>query len=197
MRLLLLAAPGAGKGTQARRLSEIYGIEHISSGELLRRAVAEGTTIGAAAAAYLERGDLVPDNLIFDLILDRVIAASARGGYILDGFPRNRKQAEEARRVAVQAGVGINAAIYIHVTRDESMRRLLGRSSLEGRADDQQAIIEHRIEVFERETLPLIDFYDSLGLLVRINGEQPVDRVTEDIVERLSKSVLPSSLPLE
>jgi adenylate kinase len=187
MRLLLLAAPGGGKGTQARRLSEIYGIEHISSGDLLRQAVAEGTPIGAEAEAYLERGDLVPDNLIFDLILDRVRAASLRGGYILDGFPRNREQAERARRVAVEAGVAINAAIYIHVSRDESIRRLLGRSSLEGRADDHEAIIEHRMQVFERETLPLVDFYDSLGLLIRIDGEQPVDRVTEDIVGQLSR----------
>jgi len=187
MRLLLIAAQGAGKGTQAQRLSKTFGIEHISSGDLLRKALTEGTAIGMAAAEYLERGDLAPDHLIFELIFDRMMAASARGGYILDGFPRNRKQAEQARRVAVEAGVAVNAAIYIHVSHDESIRRLLGRASREGRADDQVAIIEHRLEVFERETLPLVDFYDSLCLLIRIDGERPVEVVAEDIVERLNK----------
>jgi adenylate kinase len=187
MRLLLLAPPGAGKGTQARRLSEIYGIEHISSGELLRQAVAQGTPIGAAAAEYLDRGDLVPDNLIFEVIFDRVLAANERGGYVADGFPRNREQAVRARRIALDAGAAVDATIYLEVSRDELMRRLLGRAGEEERADDNKAVIEHRIDVFERETRPLVDFYDELGLLVRIDGDQPVDRVTEDIVAGLSK----------
>jgi adenylate kinase len=187
MRLLLLAAPGAGKGTQAGRLSEMYGIEHISSGELLRQAIAEGTPAGTEAAAYVGRGDLVPDNLIFNLIFDRMLEANTRGGYILDGFPRNRQQAERARRIALEAGAAVNATIFLAVSHDESVNRLLGRSSREGRADDEEAVIAHRLEVFERETLPLVDFYDSLGLLIRIDGEQPVDQVTRDIVEGLGK----------
>jgi adenylate kinase len=187
MRLLLLAAPGAGKGTQARRLSEIYQVEPISSGELLRQAVKEGTPVGTAAAAYLERGDLVPNELIFELILDRVKAAAAQGGYILDGFPRNRGQAERARKVALDAGVEAEAAIYLDVGHEESIRRMLGRSSQEGRADDQEAVVRHRLEVFDRETLPLVDFYRDLGLLIQVDGEQSADRVTDEIVERLSR----------
>jgi adenylate kinase len=187
MRLLLLAAPGAGKGTQARRLSERYGIEAISSGELLRQAVAADTPIGQAAAAYLERGDLVPNDLMFELILDRVKAAAARGGYILDGFPRNREQAERARKIALDEGVAANAAIYLDVSHDESIRRILGRSSQEGRTDDQEAVIRHRLEVFDTETLPLIDFYRDLGIVIEVDGEQLADRVTEQIVDHLSK----------
>jgi adenylate kinase len=186
MRLLLLAPPGAGKGTQAERLSKHFGIEHISTGDLLRKAVTEGTPVGETVRGDVERGDLVPDDIIIDLIRDRVIAASARGGYVLDGFPRNLRQAEQARKIAIELGVAIQVAIYLQVSREELIRRLLGRADQEGRSDDKERVILHRLEVFEKETLPLVDFYDNLRLLVRVDGEQTVDRVTEEIIERLS-----------
>jgi adenylate kinase len=186
MRLLLLAPPGAGKGTQAERLSKHFGIEHISTGDLLREEVANGTPLGESVKEHLARGDLVPDDIIFDLIRERVVEASMRGGYLLDGFPRTLKQAEQARQAALELGVAIQAAIYLDVSHDESIRRLLGRAKQEGRVDDNEAVIRHRLDVFERETLPLLDFYGSRGLLVRINGEQPVDDVTAEILERLA-----------
>jgi len=187
MRLLLLAPPGAGKGTQAQRLSKHFGIEHISTGELLRQEVAAGTPIGLAVAEYVKRGDLVPDEIIFALVVDRVIEASRRGGYILDGFPRNLRQAEQARKVALELGVQIEAAIYIEVSREVAIARLLGRSSDEGRDDDNMAVILHRLEVFERETMPVVAYYQSLGILVQVNGEQPPDQATADILDRLAK----------
>jgi adenylate kinase len=187
MRLLLVAPPGAGKGTQADRLSAHFGIEHISTGDLLRQAVADGTPLGHAVKGYLERGDLVPDTVIFDMILDRVVAASAKGGYLLDGFPRTLEQAEQARRIALDLGVAVQAAIYLEVSHDESIRRLLGRAGQQGRADDNEATILHRLEVFEKETLPLVAFYQTRGLLMRIDGERPVDQVTADILDGLAR----------
>jgi adenylate kinase len=186
MRLLLLARPGAGKGTQAERLSKQFGIEHISTGDLLRKSVAEGTPLGEAVKGYLEHGDLVPDDVMIEMIRDRVVAASARGGYLLDGFPRNLRQAEQARTTALELGVAIHAAIYLHVSRDVSIRRILGRSGRKGRSDDNEQVILHRLEVFERETVPLTGFYAERALLVRIDGEQPIDRVTADILEHLA-----------
>src|SRR5579859_3917732 len=133
MRLLLLAPPGAGKGTQAGRLSKHFGIEHISTGDLLRTAVAEGSPLGRAAQRYVEAGDLVPDDLIIEMVRDRVVAASRKGGYILDGFPRTLAQAEQARRIAQESGVAVQDAVYLDVSHDESVRRMLGRASQEGR----------------------------------------------------------------
>ena len=186
MRLLLIAAPGAGKGTQAKRLSAHSGIEHISTGDLLRREVAARTPVGQAVKEYLERGDLVPDDVMMELIRERIIAATAAGGYILDGFPRNLRQAEHARGVALELGVAVQAAIYLQIDRDQAIQRLLNRARREGRSDDDEAVIHHRMDVFERETLPLVAFYDELGILVQVNAEPPPDQVTEEILERLA-----------
>ncbi len=186
MRLLLIAAPGAGKGTQAKRLSAHSGIEHISTGDLLRREVAARTPVGQAVKEYLERGDLVPDDVMMELIRERIIAATAAGGYILDGFPRNLRQAEHARGVALELGVAVQAAIYLQIDRDQAIQRLLNRARREGRSDDDEAVIRHRMDVFERETLPLVAFYDELGILVQVNAEPPPDQVTEEILERLA-----------
>jgi adenylate kinase len=186
MRLLMLAPPGAGKGTQADRLSQRFGIEHISSGDLLRKEVAEATPVGMLAKSYLDQGDLVPDEVVMKMILDRIVDADTRGGYILDGFPRNLRQAERAYEVAKDLGLTLDAAIYLDVSHDESIRRLLDRHGTQGRADDSEATIRHRLEVFETATLPLLQYYLDRGVLIRINGEQPVDAVTEEILEALA-----------
>jgi adenylate kinase len=184
MRLLLVAPPGAGKGTQAELLAAHYGIAHLSSGDLLRREVAAGTAIGRAASAYLRRGDLVPDDLVLEMLVAPVLQAAASGGYVLDGFPRTLHQAEEAYRVAHESdGIELQAVIHLEVGRDELRRRLLARAELEGRSDDREATIDHRLDIYDAETRPLLGFYARRGLLVDVNGEQPAESVFSDIVD--------------
>ena len=190
MRLLLLAPPGAGKGTQARRLSRYYGIEHISTGDLLRREVAQATLIGREAKLFLDRGDLVPDHVIRDMVVEAVTEADAHGGFLLDGYPRNLAQADEAARIARDNGITINAAVYLEVGRDELLRRLLGRGGDAGaagaRSDDDIETIRHRLEVFDSQTWPLVDYFAQRGVLIAVDGEQPVAQVTEDIIEQVA-----------
>ena len=184
MRLLLLAYPGAGKGTQAKKLAAYYGIEHLSSGALLRDEVVRGTEIGRIAADYLERGDLVPDELVFEILSNRVLEAARHGGYVLDGFPRTLHQAEEAYSLAQSLeGVTLQAVVYLRVSQDELHRRLEERAGREGRNDDTETGIAHRFEVFDAQTQPLLDFYDKRGLLVDVNGEQTVEEVFADITK--------------
>lgn len=183
MRVLLVAPPGAGKGTQAEKLARKYDVVHLSSGELLRREVAAGTEIGRAAAQYLQRGDLVPDELIFAMLTEPVIEASRQGGYVLDGFPRNLRQAEAAYTMTQQVeGIDLQAVIHLEVAREELTRRLLARATQEGRSDDSAAVIEHRFEVYTGETEPLLAFYRERGLVLDINGEQSEEDVFADIV---------------
>jgi adenylate kinase len=184
MRLLMVAPPGAGKGTQAGRLAKHYGIAHLSSGDLLRQEVAAGTDIGKAAQSYLERGDLVPDDLVLKMLTIEVLEASADTGYVLDGFPRTLRQAEAAYQIAKQfEDVTLQAVIHLEVGRKELRRRLLGRAHREGRVDDDEVTINHRLDVFERETQPLLGFYAERGLVIDINGEQSIDEVFADIVQ--------------
>ena len=186
MRLLMVAAPGAGKGTQAARLSAYYGVAHISSGELFRNEVAQGTEIGRIAAAYLKRGDLVPDDLVMQMLAGPVVRAAQEGGYVLDGFPRTLRQAEEAYAWAKQVeGVELQAVVHLIVSREELMRRLLTRSRDGGRTDDTMETIEHRLDVYDFETEPLIEYYAGRGLVVDINGEQPVNEVFDDIINSI------------
>jgi adenylate kinase len=182
MRLLLVAYPGAGKGTQAAKLAAHYGIEHLSSGALLRTEVTHGTKIGQIAVDYLQRGDLVPDELVFEMLSTRVLEAARNGGYVLDGFPRTLRQAEKAYSFAQEVGgVALQAVVYLQVSTDELHNRLLGRAAREGRSDDTEMGITHRFEVFEAETRPLLDFYAGRGLRIDVNGEQPVQAVFSDI----------------
>ena len=183
MRLLMVAPPGAGKGTQATRLARQYRIAHLSSGDLFRREVAAGTEIGRQAAAYLARGDLVPDSLVLEMLAPVVLEAAAQGGYVLDGFPRTLAQAEEAYAVATRvAGIELQAVVHLEVSRDELLRRLLARAQQDGRVDDTEAVITHRLEVYDRETAPMLEFYAGRGLVVDIDGEQSVDEVFEATV---------------
>jgi adenylate kinase len=193
VRLLLLAPPGAGKGTQAHRLAEHFGIEHISTGDLLRQEVAAGTPFGLQAKEFLDRGDLVPDGLIRDMVVDRLIEADARGGFLLDGYPRNRAQAEQAQRMAAEHGITLDGAIYLDVGRDEALRRILGRAGADGRTDDRADTVRHRLDVFDHATRPLAGYYRDRGLLIAIDGEQPVDQVTAEILDRLGGGATPSA----
>lgn len=179
MRLLMVAYPGAGKGTQATKLAAHYRIAHLSSGELLRAEVTSRTRIGRVAADYLSKGDLVPDELVFEMLLPPLLEAARNGGYVLDGFPRNLRQAEEAYSVAQERedDIALQAVFSLRVGRDELRKRLTARADREGRTDDTEVGIAHRFEVFETETEPLLAFYARRGILVEIDGEQSVEDV--------------------
>jgi adenylate kinase len=183
VQLLLVAYPGAGKGTQATKLAAHYRIAHLSSGELLRSEVAHDTRIGRIAADYVSRGDLVPDDLIFEMLTRPLLEAVRRGGYVLDGFPRTLPQAQMAYSLAQEIeDVELQAVIHLRVGRDELRTRLRARAELEQRADDDESRVAHRFEVYETETEPLLTFYAERGILIEINGEQPAGLVFDDIV---------------
>ncbi len=183
VRLLLVAPPGAGKGTQAAKLASHYAIAHLSSGELLRREVSGGTKTGRIVVDYLRKGDLVPDEVVIEILAVPVLEAVGNGGYVLDGFPRTLRQAQEAYRVAqLVEGIELQAVIHLDVSHEELRRRLLARAQTDGRRDDTEEVIAHRLAVFDTETEPLLGFYGERGLVVDVKGEQPVDHVFADIV---------------
>ena len=185
----MIGAPGAGKGTQAARIARHFSLTHISSGDLLRRHVADGTAIGRSVQEYIDRGDLVPDAIIMDMLYKPVLAAAGAGGYVLDGFPRTVVQAEAAYRVAGELGVAVQLAVYLDVPREELMRRLLGR----GRgAEDTAEVIANRLEIFDRKTPPMLDYYATREQLVRVNGARPIDEVTWSVVVQLQRAFRPA-----
>ena len=184
MRLLLIGAPGSGKGTQATRLAEHFGLTHISSGDLLRQHVTDGTPLGKEVQQYVAHGDLVPDTLLMDVLRKPVVAASKSGGYILDGFPRTVEQAEIAYAVAKDLGVEAQVAVHLDVARDELVRRLLAR----GRgSDDTEEVIEHRLEVYMEHTVPMLDYYESREELLRVDGGRRQDEVSWALVSQLQQ----------
>jgi adenylate kinase len=190
MRLLLIGAPGSGKGTQAVRLAARFGLTHISSGDLLRQHVTDGTPLGQQVKKYVSRGDLVPDQVVVDMLREPIIAASQAGGYVLDGFPRTVEQAELAYGMARPLGVAVQVAAYLEVDRAELVRRLLAR----GRGtDDTQEVIEHRLEVYDEKTRPMVAYYDKREVLVTVDGSLPRDEVTATLaaaLEQLRSTVL-------
>ena len=184
MRLLLIGAPGAGKGTQAEKLAERFSIAHISSGDLLRQHVREQTSIGETIKTYVDAGDLVPDAVVMDMLRKPVVAAAEAGGYVLDGFPRTVDQAKAAFETARELGVEVQAAVHLDVPDEELIRRLLAR----GRgSDDTEDVIAHRLEVFREMTIPLLDYYAGREWMFTVDGAKPPDQVHEDIVGRLQK----------
>jgi adenylate kinase len=184
MRLLLIGAPGAGKGTQAIRLAEHFGITHISSGDLLRKHIADQTSLGASIRGYVERGDLVPDQIVMDMLRKPVVAANANGGYVLDGFPRTVHQAEAAYLAARDLGVAVQVAAHLDVDQDELVRRLLSR----GRgSEDTQKVIDHRLRVYEEQTRPMLEYYAEREKLVVVNGARPMDEVTWSLQVQLQR----------
>ena len=186
MRLLLLAPPGAGKGTQGERLAAWSGARHIAAGDLLRAEARAGGVLGDKIAAYQARGDLVPDQIVLDVLTPAVTEAAAHGGYILDGFPRTLPQATAAAGLAARLGVTLDTAVYLHAPEAVLTLRLLGRASRSGRADDNAYVIRHRLRVFAETTDPLVPYYAERGILVTVDADQPPDAVTADIKTRLS-----------
>ena len=181
MHLILLGPPGAGKGTQGHRLSERYSIPAISTGDILRAAVRQGTPLGRAAKSYMDRGALVPDAVMIGIVRERLAQDDAERGFILDGFPRTVAQAEALTQLSEEQQRPIEHVISIEVPQEELLQRLAGRRQLEGRHDDTDEAIRHRLEVYERETAPLIDYYRRQGLLRCIVGVGTIDNIFQRI----------------
>lgn len=216
MRIVLLGAPGSGKGTQAQRLMAKYGVPQVSSGDLLRDAVARGTDLGLKAKAVMEAGQLVSDDIVLGLIRDRLSRPDAANGFILDGFPRNKDQANALNELLTEIGQPLDAVLLLEVRNETLMQRLAGRRicpkcgtvynvhSLDGattcpregaelyqRPDDKEEVIAKRLEVYAQQTQPLIDHYSKLGLLRAIAGEGELDQV----FERMEAAALAKPVP--
>ena len=184
MRLLLIGAPGAGKGTQAERLARRFGIAHISSGDLLRQHVRDQTSLGQTIKSYVGRGDLVPDGVVMDMLRKPVVAAAEAGGYVLDGFPRTVEQAKASFPTAHALGAEVQAAVHLDVAREELVRRLLSRHR---GSDDTEAVIEHRMQVYLDKTVPVLEYYAGREWMFTVDGARPPDAVHEEIIVRLQK----------
>lgn len=184
-RLLLLGPPGAGKGTQAERLVRGLGIPQISTGDMLRAAVAAGTPVGRQAKAFMDRGDLVPDDVVIGVAEERLRQPDAAKGFILDGFPRTAAQAEALDAMLARLGVQLERCVALRVDEDELVERLLKRAEIEGRTDDNEETIRHRMRVYREKTRPLIDYYTARGVLQEVDGEGSVDEVSARIQEAL------------
>ena len=193
MRLLLLAPPGAGKGTQGERLAAWSGAEHIAAGDLLRAEAQSGSGLAREIAGYQARGDLVPDQIVLGVLTPAIVAAAARGGFILDGFPRNLAQAVSAHELAARLGITLHAAIYLDAPEAVLTERLLGRASKDGRTDDTVDVIRHRLQVYAETTGALVPYYTERGILLTVNADQPPDAVTADIQAGLAGLGVPGA----
>ena len=186
VRVVMLSPPGGGKGTHGRWLTQRTGAAHISSGDLLRAEVALGSDLGRQVAAYTARGDLVPDELIFSILIPAVVAAARdTGGYVLDGFPRTMAQALRAAQLGAELNLTSDAVIYLTAPEEELVTRLLDRAQRDGRVDDTLDVIRHRLGVFTRETAPLVDYYRGRGILLELSTDRPEADVRADLWDRL------------
>jgi adenylate kinase len=185
MRIVLLGPPGAGKGTQAAQIACRFGAPHIATGDIFRANVAEGTELGRAAQEYMDLGDLVPDEVVIAMVMERLASDDCDSGFVLDGFPRTVNQAEALDRRLAGLGTPLEAALSFDVTEEELLRRLAGRAAAQHRADDAEQTIRHRLEVFAIKTRPLIDYYARRGLLINIDAIGPIEVVTKRILDDL------------
>ena len=206
MNIVLLGAPGAGKGTQAQKLVEEFGVAHISTGDLLRAAVKAGTKLGVKAKSYMDNGQLVPDKLVVDLVTERLDADDAQKGFILDGFPRNTAQAVTLDAALAEMGRSLDAALLVDVKPDVIVKRLSSRRTCKEcgytapagvdscpscggemyqRDDDKPETIQKRLDVYENQTAPLVEYYRGKELLKSVDGDRPVDEVYADVKELL------------
>lgn len=215
MRLVLLGAPGAGKGTQAKKLIEKYSVPQISTGDLLRAAVAAGTPLGKEAKSYMDKGDLVPDGVVLGMVEERLRQDDCKKGYILDGFPRNTKQAEALDKMLASLNMPLTSALSVDVPFDDLMKRLTGRrtckscgqmynvffnaSKKEGacdkcggelfqRDDDKEETIKKRLEVYNSQTAPLFDYYKGKGILKAVEGTGSIDEIFGKVCSALGLS---------
>jgi len=192
MRLVLLGPPGAGKGTQATRIAGRFAIPQLSTGDMLREAVASGSVLGARVKGIMERGDLVPDDVVIAVVADRMDHSDAASGFILDGFPRTVAQAEALDRELAARGIALDAVLELEVDVDVLLVRIRGRADETAnqgqpvRRDDNPEVFKTRLKAYRAQTAPVTEFYRSRGLLHVVDGLQPIDVVTEDIAAVLT-----------
>jgi adenylate kinase len=191
MRLILMGPPGAGKGTQARVVAEHFGIPAISTGDIFRTNVSNGTPLGKKAQEYMDQGEYVPDEITNLMVRDRIDEPDAEPGFLLDGYPRTLAQVEELDGMIKHTGHALDAAVVLTVDADEIVERLLHRAKTEGRTDDTEDVIRRRQEVYGEQTEPLIEVYRRRGIVHEIDGMGVVDEVTKRIFDALD--VVPQS----
>jgi adenylate kinase len=188
MRVLMVAPPGAGKGTQGALIAAHFGIPHIATGELLRDHVARRTGLGVAVQEFLDRGDLVPDQVVLDMVREAVVAArAAGGGYVLDGVPRNMEQARALYLIAVELGMTADVALHLEAGDAEVARRLLARAALEHRSDDTAEVIAQRLALYHQVTAPILCWYRDRQILVSVDAMRPVQQVSREILTALDR----------
>jgi len=185
MRLVFLGPPGAGKGTQAKRVAERLGVPAISTGDIFRGNVGSGTELGVLAQQYMDKGEYVPDSVTNDMVRARLAEPDAVGGFLLDGYPRTTAQLKVLDAMLAESQRRLDAVVEITADTDEVVERLLKRAEIEGRADDTEDVIRRRMEVYVEQTAPLTDVYSHHGVLRRVDGMGSVDEVTDRIVKAL------------
>lgn len=185
-RLLLIGPPGAGKGTQAAKLAEAFNIPAISTGDIFRENVKNETELGKQAKAFMDRGEYVPDSLTNDLVRDRLSWDDAKEGFLLDGYPRTSDQVGELDRILADDGESLDAVVLLRADTDEIVRRLLNRAIEQGRTDDTEEVIRHRLDVYADQTAPLIEVFTNRQLVVEVDGLGAVQEVTARILEALA-----------
>ncbi|MFI2754326.1 adenylate kinase [Cellulomonas sp. P22] len=188
-RLVLLGPPGAGKGTQASRLAERLGVPAISTGDIFRANITGGTELGRKVQEYTAVGALVPDEVTNAMVRDRLAQPDAAEGFLLDGYPRNVAQVAELDAILAELGRDLDVAVEITADAEVVVERMLGRAEIEGRVDDTEPVIRHRLEVYALQTAPIADVYAERGLLVRVDGLGAVDEVTERLLSALEPHV--------
>jgi adenylate kinase len=191
MRLIIMGPPGAGKGTQAKFVAEHFGIPAISTGDIFRANVSQGTPLGIEAARYMDAGDYVPDEVTNLMVRDRIDEEDAEPGFLLDGYPRTLAQVEELDGMIKHTGHALDAVVVLTVDPDEIVQRLLQRAQVEGRADDTEDVIRRRQELYTEQTEPLIGVYRDRGILIEVDGMGEVEDVTRRIFDALD--VVPQS----
>lgn len=185
-RLLIVGPQGSGKGTQGVRIAEAYAVPVVSTGDIFRANIKEGTALGRQVTAILEAGDLVSDELTGALVRDRLAQADTAGGFLLDGYPRNAAQVLQLDALLAESGTALDAVILLDVPRTELLARLTLRAAQQGRADDTAEAIAHRLDIYERETAPILDAYGAKGIVDRVDGTGEVDDITERIFAALT-----------
>lgn len=186
VRLLIVGPPGAGKGTQAAKISNDFGIPTISTGDIFRSNIANGTPLGKQVKAIVDAGDYVPDSLTNELVTERLSEADAHGGFLLDGYPRTTDQVRYLEELLAEHGHALDAVVRLVADQDEIVRRLRIRAEQQGRTDDSEEAIRHRQEVYQRETAPLIAMFADRGLLIEVDGLGPVEEVAERVAQALA-----------
>lgn len=189
VRLLIIGPPGAGKGTQATKIAEHYGIPAISTGDIFRENIKNKTDLGLQVEKIVSSGSYVPDELTNAIVADRLQQADARSGFLLDGYPRTAEQVRALDAVLAEEGGALDAVVLLEADIDEVVARLLKRASEQGRADDTEEVIRHRQEVYAEQTQPLIDLFDARGIVVRVNGLGSVEDVSKRIADALGSQL--------